>query len=72
LTRPGKEEIDAWRVLLGDMDGADNWSWASFYTAMKKSETFTPPSSQIAAEANITWDASTRGTQGPISVSYPG
>jgi hypothetical protein len=72
MTRPGKDEINAWKDLLGDMDGADNWSWDSFYAALKKSETFTPPSSAIATEANITWDLSTHGTQGPINTSYPG
>lgn len=72
LTRPGKDEINAWMNMLGDMDGADNWSWDSFYAALKKSETFTPPTDAIATQANITWDASTRGTDGPIHASYPG
>ncbi|KAH8705229.1 putative glucose-methanol-choline oxidoreductase [Talaromyces proteolyticus] len=72
LTRPGKDEINAWKDMLGDMDGANNWSWDPFYAAMKKSETFTPPSDAIAQEANITWDALTHGTHGPIHVSYPG
>ncbi|CRG84226.1 Alcohol dehydrogenase [acceptor] [Talaromyces islandicus] len=72
LTRPGKDEINAWMDMLGGMDGADNWSWDSFYAALKKSETFTPPSDTIAAEANITWDASNHGTDGPIHASYPG
>jgi choline dehydrogenase-like flavoprotein len=72
LTRPGKDEINAWMDMLGDMDGADYWGWDSFYAALKKSETFTPPSDSIAAEANITWDASTHGTDGPIHASYPG
>lgn len=72
MTRPGKDEINAWKDLLGDMDGADNWSWDSFYAAMKKSETFTPPSDGIATQGNITWDLSTHGTQGPIHASYPG
>jgi choline dehydrogenase len=72
LTRPGQDEVNAWKDLLGDMDGAENWSWDSFYAAMKKSETFDAPSDAIAAEANITYDVSTRGTQGPIHASYPG
>ncbi|OKL59623.1 hypothetical protein UA08_05437 [Talaromyces atroroseus] len=72
LTRPGQDEVNAWKDLLGDMDGAENWSWDSFYAAMKKSETFDAPSDAIAAEANITYDVSTHGTQGPIHASYPG
>lgn len=58
--------------MLGTMDGAENWSWDSFYAAMKKSETFTPPSDAIAQEAAITWNAADHGTHGPIQASYPG
>lgn len=58
--------------MLNGMDGADNWSWDSLYAAMKKSETFVPPSGAIAQEADITWDAASRGTSGPIRASYPG
>ncbi|KAJ5541061.1 hypothetical protein N7494_006137 [Penicillium frequentans] len=72
LTRPGEGDITAWKDLLGDMDGAENWSWDSFYAAMKKSENFTAPSDSIAEEADIHWDTSTHGTQGPIQASYPG
>lgn len=72
LLRPGALEINAWRDLLGDMDGADSWSWDSLYAAMKKTENFTAPASDIADEAGITWDASDHGTQGPIQASYPG
>lgn len=72
LTRPGEIEVNAWKDMLGGMDGAENWSWDSFYAAMKKSETFTPPSEAIAQEADITWDAADRGHHGPIQASYPG
>ncbi|KAJ5580208.1 uncharacterized protein N7459_006193 [Penicillium hispanicum] len=72
MTRPGEDEVNAWKDLLGDMDGADNWSWSAFYAAMKKSETFSPPTDAVKKEADITWDASTHGSDGPIHVSYPG
>ncbi|OGE56648.1 hypothetical protein PENARI_c003G02215 [Penicillium arizonense] len=72
MTRPGKEEINAWKDMLGDMAGAENWSWDSFYAAMKKSETFVPPTDDVAKEAGITWNASTHGTDGPIRMGYPG
>lgn len=72
MTRPGEDEVNAWKDMLGDMDGADNWSWSAFYAAMKKSETFSPPTDAIEKQADITWDASTHGTDGPIHVSYPG
>lgn len=72
LNRPGEIEINAWKDLLGDMDGADNWSWDSLFAAMKKSETFTPPTADMAQQAGIEWDAADHGTTGPIHHSYPG
>ncbi|CAI7611644.1 unnamed protein product [Penicillium palitans] len=71
MTRPGEDEINAWKDMLGDMDGADNWSWESFFAAMKKSETFTPPVDDVIDEAGIVWNASNHGTNGPIHTSYP-
>ncbi|KAJ5811419.1 hypothetical protein N7474_007720 [Penicillium riverlandense] len=68
----GENEINAWKGMLGDMDGAENWSWDSFYAAMKKSETFIPPIDAVIQEADITWNASNHGTTGPICASYPG
>src|ERR1700712_163586 len=26
MNRPGEIEVNAWQTMLGDMDGADNWS----------------------------------------------
>lgn len=72
MTRPGKYEINAWADLLGDMEGADNWSWDSFYAAMTKSENFTGSSDAIATEGDIHWNTSTHGLDGPIQASYPG
>ena len=72
MNRPGEIEINAWKDLLGNMDGAENWSWDSFFAAMKKSETFTPPTDAVVEEADITWNAASHGTTGPIHQSYPG
>jgi choline dehydrogenase len=72
MTRPGEIEINAWKEMVGDMDGAENWSWDSFFAAMKKSETFTPPTDAVLQEAAITWNASSHGSNGPIHASYPG
>ncbi|RMD44066.1 hypothetical protein DV735_g1045, partial [Chaetothyriales sp. CBS 134920] len=72
LNRPGEIEVNNWQELLGDMEGSDNWSWDSFFAAMKKSETFTPPSEGTAQQAGIEWDTSSHGTSGPIHHSYPG
>ncbi|KAJ5171947.1 hypothetical protein N7492_004540 [Penicillium capsulatum] len=71
MTRPGEIEVNAWKDLLGDMDGANNWSWESLYAAMKKSETFAAPTDDIAKEADIAWNVSSHGTGGPIYSSYP-
>ena len=71
MTRPGEDEVNAWNDMLGDMDGADNWSWDSFYAALKKSETFTPPTDGVVDEAGIVWNASHHGTDGPIHTTYP-
>ncbi|KAH7102031.1 alcohol oxidase [Auriculariales sp. MPI-PUGE-AT-0066] len=71
--RPSKIEVDAWHDLLGDMDGADNWTWDSFLAAMKKGETFTPPSDDnIKQTAGLVWNADHHGTSGPLHTSFPG
>ncbi|KAJ9613110.1 hypothetical protein H2200_003051 [Cladophialophora chaetospira] len=73
MNRPGEIEINAWQDLLGDMNGADNWSWDSLYAAMKKSEAFSAPvDAAVQKEAGITFNPASHGTQGPIHMSYPG
>ena len=68
--RPSKVEVDAWASLVDG--GADKWSWDKMFAAMKASETFTAPSSEIQSEGGIQYVASSRGTDGPIHVSNPG
>jgi choline dehydrogenase-like flavoprotein len=73
MNRPGEIEVNAWEALLGDMKGADNWSWDSLYAAMKKSETFSAPiDASVQEEAGITFNPASHGAQGPIHMSYPG
>lgn len=73
LNRPGEIEVNAWQEMLGDMDGAENWSWDSLFAAMKKSESFSPPvDAAIQQEADITYNLASHGTSGPIHMSYPG
>ena len=73
MNRPGEIEINAWQDMLGDMKGADNWSWDSLYAAMKKSEGFSAPvDAAVQKEAGITFNSASHGTQGPIQMSYPG
>lgn len=70
--RPAQVEVESWHDLLEGADGDDNWTWDSFYAAMKKSEIFTPPTDETAAIAGITYDSSLHGTDGMIHTSYPG
>ncbi|OCT44572.1 hypothetical protein CLCR_05517 [Cladophialophora carrionii] len=73
MNRPGEIEVNAWQAMLGDMKGADNWSWDSLYAAMKKSEAFSAPiDASVQKEAGITFNTASHGTQGPIHMSYPG
>ncbi|TFK48521.1 alcohol oxidase [Heliocybe sulcata] len=72
--RPSELEVESWRNLIASQDNtsAAAWSWPNFLEAMKKSETFTPPSQDIQQMAQIKYDTSSRGTSGPWQVSYPG
>ncbi|KAG8963519.1 hypothetical protein FRC00_006078 [Tulasnella sp. 408] len=72
MVRPSALELDAMATVLGGMDGADAWGWNSMYSAMKKSETFTPPSAEIQSEGNILFNAASHGTSGPIHTTYAG
>ncbi|KAF1944605.1 choline dehydrogenase-like protein [Clathrospora elynae] len=70
--RSDVELYDAWEEL-----GATGWGWKDLVNYFKKSETFTPPDANYAAERNITWDESMHGFDGPVQAShapydYPG
>ncbi|KAF8075295.1 hypothetical protein FPV67DRAFT_627841 [Lyophyllum atratum] len=73
LVRPSEIEVNAWESLMTneDSEAAKKWGWDQFYAAMKKSETFTPPRDEVAQIGNITWSASSHGTNGPMQASYP-
>lgn len=75
LVRPSKTELDAWRDIIapqGDFTAASNWNWDSMYGYMKKAENFTAPGAAASSIVNISYDASTHGSGGPMQVSYPG
>ncbi|KDR81158.1 hypothetical protein GALMADRAFT_241720 [Galerina marginata CBS 339.88] len=74
LVRPSKVEVDAWSALIApnDQTAAKNWAWDSFFTALKNTETFTPPVADTESVAGIKYVASSRGTSGKIHASYPG
>lgn len=71
LVRPSAIEVEAWHDLINGMDGADNWTAEKFFAAMDKSETFTPPSSDIQTRGNIQYVASSHGSSGPLHATYP-
>lgn len=74
LVRPAAEEANVWANLIAsdDSTAAASWEWDSLSAAMRKSETFTAPSSAIQEEAAILYNASTFGSSGPLHCSYPG
>lgn len=72
LVRPSQLEVDANAGLMANQPGASAWSWEGLFSAMKKSETFTAPSSQIQMEGAIEYNLSSHGTSGPLHYSYPG
>ncbi|KAI0113930.1 hypothetical protein GGR51DRAFT_471387 [Nemania sp. FL0031] len=64
--RGDKVDYDDWGKL-----GNSGWSWDSMFPYFLKGENFTKPDSEFAAQANISWDDSVRGTSGPVKYSYP-
>ncbi|KAI1348770.1 hypothetical protein F5Y01DRAFT_291150 [Xylaria sp. FL0043] len=64
--RGDKTDYDYWGEL-----GNPGWSWDSMFPYFLKGENFTAPNSDFAAQANISWDDSVRGTSGPVKYSYP-
>ncbi|KAK7683857.1 hypothetical protein QCA50_013235 [Cerrena zonata] len=51
--------------------GNPGWDFTDLFPYMKKPENFTPPDPTFAAKWNQTFDASTRGTGGPLSTVFP-
>lgn len=72
LNRPGEVEVNAWQDMLGDMDGANDWGWDNFLSAMKKSETFSAPLDYISSQSGTEFTLDDHGMKGPIHASYPG
>lgn len=64
-----KLEYDSWAGLV---DEGSTWNWENARNYIKKAETFVPPASDVAATANILYDSSSHGSNGPVWASYPG
>jgi choline dehydrogenase-like flavoprotein len=74
IVRPSQIELDAWPALSapGDATAASRWGWSAMLAAMKKSETFVPPSPEIQHAAVIEYNSSSHGSSGPVYSTFPG
>lgn len=63
--RGSQADFDRWAEL-----GNDGWDYEGLLPYFKKSETFTPPSTDLVSEYSIEYDASVHGESGNIQVSY--
>ncbi|RDW80189.1 hypothetical protein BP6252_04827 [Coleophoma cylindrospora] len=66
MDRGSKADYDRWAEL-----GNVGWDFAGLLPYFIKSETFTPPAADFAAEWGIEHDASVHGTSGYVNSSYP-
>ncbi|KAG8831945.1 hypothetical protein FRC17_002316 [Serendipita sp. 399] len=73
MPRGAKGDYDLWKSL-----GNPGWGWDDLLPYFIKAssfsfqlETFTPPSADLAAEFEITYDMRYHGTKGPVQSSYP-
>jgi choline dehydrogenase len=69
MVRPSQLEVDTWAALG---NASDTLGWDKFFAGMKKSESFATPASDIASTGNLQWNEGSHGTNGPISVGWPG
>ncbi|KAK0220402.1 hypothetical protein IW262DRAFT_1482881 [Armillaria fumosa] len=65
-TRASKAEYDAFETL-----GSPGWNWDTLYAHMQKAEQLEYPSASLIDEYGYVVDASSVGTSGPVSVSFP-
>jgi choline dehydrogenase-like flavoprotein len=75
LVRPSKIEYDTWSNLMSTQDngaGAQAWNWDNHYPFMKKSETYSPPVSDVQSVVDIQYNTDNHGNSGPLHASYPG
>ncbi|KAJ7500951.1 GMC oxidoreductase [Mycena galericulata] len=64
--KPPATDIDAFEKL-----GNPGWNWGEYMKYSQKSETFHPPAEEHTAVYPHTYDASLRGTSGPIHTTVP-
>ena len=73
VIRPPTEQVNAWHDLIApdNAAAAAPWSWDSLFTAMKNTETFTPPVDATESVAGMQYNVSSRGTSGDLHATYP-
>ncbi|KAH9832472.1 GMC oxidoreductase [Rhodofomes roseus] len=69
LVRPDALEINEWASLV---DNGSIWNWDNLFADMKKSESYSAPSSSVQSVLNVQANTSAHGSDGPIHASYPG
>lgn len=72
MVRPSALEYDTWAGLVAGQDGADAWKWDYQFQSLKKAETFTPPSADLASQNDLLYSMDSHGTSGPVHTSWPG
>ncbi|KAL8954545.1 MAG: hypothetical protein Q9183_007061, partial [Haloplaca sp. 2 TL-2023] len=66
FNRGSAADYDTWEEL-----GNPGWGWNGLLPYFKKSETFTPPPEELAAQYPISGDLEPHGTDGPVGSSFP-
>ncbi|KAL4966551.1 GMC family oxidoreductase [Aspergillus stella-maris] len=63
---PSKKDVDSWEQL-----GNAGWNWASLSDYLRKSETFTPPTTEIRDQLSLGYiDETLQGGDGPVQISF--
>jgi len=68
--RGQKEDYDRWASYFPGNSGS-SWKWNNMLPYFKKAWHFHPPSSDLAAENNITYDSQYWGMTSNIHASWP-
>ncbi|KAL4789423.1 hypothetical protein BDV19DRAFT_395068 [Aspergillus venezuelensis] len=63
---PSKKDVDSWEQL-----GNPGWNWESLSDYLRKSETFTPPTTEIRDQLSLGYiDETLQGGDGPVQISF--
>ncbi|THH03678.1 hypothetical protein EW145_g6089 [Phellinidium pouzarii] len=65
-SNPPSQDIDDWERL-----GNPGWNWSRFSASLKKTESLTAPSEEIATKYRQVFNPEAYGTSGPLKTSFP-